>query len=139
MYDYFNGYADLRNRNVVFVGDPDARIKEDFLRILRYFRYIESEDVKNFSVIEAHARTLFKYYIDRFFGKIANNPRKHDEATLTAIRNNASGLAKISGERIWSELSRILTGNFAYEIMKTMLDLGIAPYIGNEKFFIVAI
>lgn len=39
VYDYFNGYEDLMERRVRFVGDPDLRIKEDYLRILRYFRY----------------------------------------------------------------------------------------------------
>ena len=38
VYDYFNGYEDLMKRRVRFVGDPDMRIKEDYLRILRYFR-----------------------------------------------------------------------------------------------------
>jgi tRNA nucleotidyltransferase/poly(A) polymerase len=39
LYDYFGGYQDLLKRKVVFVGDPNTRIQEDFLRILRYFRY----------------------------------------------------------------------------------------------------
>lgn len=38
LYDYFKGYEDLQNRNVRFVGSADQRIKEDYLRILRYFR-----------------------------------------------------------------------------------------------------
>lgn len=38
LYDYFDGYEDLKKKRVVFVGNPDARIKEDYLRILRYFR-----------------------------------------------------------------------------------------------------
>lgn len=39
VYDYFNGYDDLMKRRVRFVGNPDMRIKEDYLRILRYFRF----------------------------------------------------------------------------------------------------
>lgn len=39
VYDYFNGYEDLMKRKVVFVGDARKRIQEDYLRILRYFRY----------------------------------------------------------------------------------------------------
>lgn len=39
VYDYFNGYEDLKNRRVVFVGNAEDRIREDYLRILRYFRY----------------------------------------------------------------------------------------------------
>ena len=40
VYDYFNGYEDLMNRKIKFVGDPEMRIEEDFLRILRYFRFL---------------------------------------------------------------------------------------------------
>ena len=38
VYDYFNGIDDLKNRRIRFVGDPNERIREDYLRILRYFR-----------------------------------------------------------------------------------------------------
>lgn len=39
VYDYFSGLSDLKNKEVKFVGDPEERIKEDFLRILRFFRF----------------------------------------------------------------------------------------------------
>jgi len=39
LYDYFGGERDLLKHHVCFVGDPAARIQEDYLRILRYFRY----------------------------------------------------------------------------------------------------
>lgn len=38
LYDYFQGYEDLKNRKVRFVGSAEQRIQEDYLRILRYFR-----------------------------------------------------------------------------------------------------
>lgn len=38
LYDYFKGYEDLQNHKVRFVGSAEQRIKEDYLRILRYFR-----------------------------------------------------------------------------------------------------
>lgn len=38
LYDYFDGEKHLKERKVLFVGDPCARIEEDYLRILRYFR-----------------------------------------------------------------------------------------------------
>ena len=41
LYDYFNGRDDLENHRVRFVGDATARIQEDYLRILRYFRFLE--------------------------------------------------------------------------------------------------
>ncbi len=38
VYDYFNGIDDLKHRRICFVGDAVERIREDYLRILRYFR-----------------------------------------------------------------------------------------------------
>lgn len=103
LYDYFNGREDLENRQVRFVGDPEGRIQEDYLRILRYFR---------------------------FYGRIAVCPDSHDALTLDAVQRNVEGLGKISGERIWTELKKILAGNFSKEIMLRMLDLGVGPFIG---------
>lgn len=42
VYDYFNGHEDLINRRIRFVGDPEMRMEEDFLRILRYFRFLSN-------------------------------------------------------------------------------------------------
>ncbi|XP_067129090.1 CCA tRNA nucleotidyltransferase 1, mitochondrial isoform X2 [Centruroides vittatus] len=106
LYDYFNGTDDLNKHRVIFVGDPTLRIKEDYLRILRYFR---------------------------FYGRIAVDPNCHDADTLNAIRENAEGLGGISGERIWMEWSKILTGNHCKEIVKTMIEIGLSPYIGLPK------
>ncbi|KAM5279764.1 CCA tRNA nucleotidyltransferase 1, mitochondrial isoform 2-T2 [Ctenodactylus gundi] len=82
LFDYFNGYADLKNKKVRFVGHAKQRIQEDYLRILRYFR---------------------------FYGRIVDKPGDHDPETLEAIAENAKGLAGISGERIWVELKKILS------------------------------
>ncbi|XP_018576883.1 CCA tRNA nucleotidyltransferase 1, mitochondrial isoform X2 [Anoplophora glabripennis] len=106
VYDYFFGYDDLKNRRIVFVGDPVTRIQEDYLRILRYFR---------------------------FYGRMAKGANNHDEATLKAIRENASGLECVSGERIWTELKKILEGNYAGDLMLTIVESGITPYIGLPK------
>ncbi|XP_052769062.1 CCA tRNA nucleotidyltransferase 1, mitochondrial-like isoform X2 [Mya arenaria] len=103
VYDYFNGIEDVKKRKVRFVGEPADRIQEDFLRILRYFR---------------------------FYGRIAEGPDEHEEATLTAIQANADGLKDISGERIWTELKKIIVGNHAASILKTMVQTGITQYIG---------
>ncbi len=104
LYDYFGGVEDLKCRQVRFVGDSRQRIKEDYLRILRYFR---------------------------FYGRIATDADNHDQETLEVIQEMASGLEKISVERIWMELSKILIGNFAPSIMKHIYDLGVASHIGN--------
>lgn len=103
LYDYFNGKEDLDARRLRFVGSPSERICEDYLRILRYFR---------------------------FYGRIAKGPDCHEKDILTAIEENKGGLAGVSGERLWMELRKILCGRFNEPIMQTMLKLGIGQYIG---------
>ncbi|KAG5197569.1 hypothetical protein JEQ12_008298 [Ovis aries] len=103
LFDYFNGYEDLKNKKVRFVGQAKQRIQEDYLRILRYFR---------------------------FYGKIVDTPGDHDPETLEAIAENAKGLAGISGERIWVELKKILTGNHVNHLIHLIYELDVAPYIG---------
>ncbi|XP_060527759.1 CCA tRNA nucleotidyltransferase 1, mitochondrial isoform X2 [Cylas formicarius] len=103
VYDYFYGYDDLKKKRVVFVGSATTRIQEDYLRILRYFR---------------------------FYGRIATEADNHEIITLNAIRENASGMEKISGERIWSELKKILEGNFAGHLMVKIVECNLSSYIG---------
>ncbi|XP_036123417.1 CCA tRNA nucleotidyltransferase 1, mitochondrial [Molossus molossus] len=103
LYDYFNGYEDLKNKKVRFVGHAKKRIQEDYLRILRYFR---------------------------FYGKIVDKPGDHDPETLEAIAANARGLAGVSGERIWVELKKILLGSHVNHLVHLIYDLDVAPYIG---------
>lgn len=107
VYDYFFGYDDLKRRRVAFVGDADVRIKEDYLRIMRYFR---------------------------FYGRISEKPDNHEKTTLETIKNNVDGLQNISGERIWMELKKILEGSFSGALLKTMLDVGIGKHIGKNSF-----
>ncbi|XP_029007503.1 CCA tRNA nucleotidyltransferase 1, mitochondrial isoform X1 [Betta splendens] len=103
LYDYFKGYDDLQNRKVRFVGSAEQRIQEDYLRILRYFR---------------------------FYGRVAVEPDDHDPETLAAIRENGHGLASISGERIWVELKKMVIGNHAAHLLELMYTLELAQYIG---------
>ncbi|OCT85734.1 hypothetical protein XELAEV_18023904mg [Xenopus laevis] len=103
LYDYFNGYEDLKKRCVRFVGDPSQRIQEDYLRILRYLR---------------------------FYGRISERTSAHTLGTLDAIRENASGLRGISGERIWVELKKILEGNHVKHLIQIIYELGVAPHVG---------
>ncbi|SOD96068.1 CCA tRNA nucleotidyltransferase [Caenispirillum bisanense] len=79
VYDYFDGLADLAARKVRFVGRPQQRIREDYLRILRFFRF--------------HAH----------YG--AGAP---DHEALKACGMEAAGLARLSGERVRDELLKIL-------------------------------
>lgn len=101
LIDPFNGKEDLKNKVVRFVGDASLRIKEDYLRILRWIR---------------------------FQGRINPNGVPNEES-IDAIRANASGLKQISRERVWQEVSKIISGNGGPNLMQLMADLGINQYI----------
>nr|XP_046240699.1 CCA tRNA nucleotidyltransferase 1, mitochondrial [Scatophagus argus] len=103
LYDYFKGYEDLQNRKVRFVGSAEQRIQEDYLRILRYFR---------------------------FYGRVALEPDDHEPETLAAIKENGRGLAAISGERIWVELKKMVVNNHAAHLLELIYSLELAQYIG---------
>ena len=104
LYDYFGGREDLFKHRVRFVGDPRLRIQEDYLRILRYFR---------------------------FYGRIALEAENHDQTTLNVIRECSDGLKKIAVERIWMEVSKILTGNYTPSILRHMYELNVSQSIGE--------
>ena len=87
IYDPLDGSKDLKNGIVKFIGDPNARIKEDYLRILRYFRF-------------------YTQY----------SKHKHDIVTIKAIKKNLDGIKKISKERILDEFSKILNLKNFYEL-----------------------
>lgn len=106
LYDYFSGQQHLAEKKVVFVGDARKRICEDFLRILRYFR---------------------------FYGRISPSPDLHDPATLEAIRETAEGLTAISVERVWQEMGKILQGNHAPHLLSVMYELQVARHIGEWR------
>uniref|UniRef100_A0A914CCT3 Uncharacterized protein n=1 Tax=Acrobeloides nanus TaxID=290746 RepID=A0A914CCT3_9BILA len=96
VYDYTGGIKDIELHRVAFVGDPVQRIQEDYLRILRYFR---------------------------FYGRIAKEPNLHESKTIEAISKNKQGLGNVSGERIWMEFKKIVVGRFAADIMDQMLKV----------------
>ena len=79
LFDPFNGKIDLNNGLIKFIGDPAKRIKEDYLRILRYIR---------------------------FFVEYSKN--HHDKITFKTIKQNLGGLKKISKERQLQELKKII-------------------------------
>jgi poly(A) polymerase len=79
IYDYFDGRADLMSGRVRFIGDPDQRIAEDRLRVLRFFRF--------------HA----------WYGR-----PPFDGPSFDACRRNAAALGALSGERVRKELLRTL-------------------------------
>lgn len=101
LYDYFGGVNDLRAGRVIFVGDPVERMEEDYLRILRYFRFC--------------ARFGFTTF---------------DRELLVLIGQNARGLKRISGERIWAELSKTLTYRDADIVFLMMYECGVLQVLG---------
>ena len=95
IHDFHKGLEDLQSGVVRFVGEPEQRIREDYLRILRFFRF--------------WARFGFKA----------------DPRALQAITTEASGLKIISQERITSELWGILTAPNSCESLLTMAHTGV--------------
>ena len=78
IFDPQNGTLDLKNNNVKFIGDPQKRIDEDYLRIIRFLRFsIQYDSVA-------------------------------DKTTVAALKLNLNGVSKISKERILDELFKIL-------------------------------
>lgn len=101
IYDYFGGLEDLAARQVRFIGDPDQRIAEDHLRILRYFRFL--------------AR----------FGALPP-----DTEAYAACRANANSLMALSRERIADELLKLLALPDPAAVVRLMIEGGIfAPVL----------
>jgi poly(A) polymerase len=98
--DFTDGYGDLLRNRVKFVGDAKLRIKEDYLRILRFFRF--------------HAR----------FGKGAP-----DKTGLAACAKLKSGLKKISAERIRQEMFKLVVAPRAVATLKVMATTGVLKTI----------
>ena len=92
------GLEDLDARRFRFVGDADTRVKEDYLRILRFFRFLA-------------------WYGRGVEGQIS----KPDAASLKACRENAGGLKKLSAERIWTEVKKLLLAPDPARVLRIML------------------
>ena len=89
LFDPFNGKRDLKNGKVTFIGDAETRIKEDYLRVLRYIR---------------------------FFLNYSKN--KHDPKIIKIIKRNLSGLVNISSERLLNEFQKILRSEGFFKLLK---------------------
>jgi len=110
VYDYFGGVLDLEARRVRFVGRPEARIREDYLRILRFFRFMTGfgNGRADAAAMEAIARLH------------------------TGLNETSGGRRLVSGQRIWSELSRILASEGGAREFLRMLDVGILGTLGID-------
>ncbi|MDD4616513.1 MAG: CCA tRNA nucleotidyltransferase [Alphaproteobacteria bacterium] len=96
LYDYFGGEADAKAGRVRFIGDPRQRIREDVLRILRYFRFYA------------------------FFGR--SNP---DADALGACRDLASLIPTLSAERISKEFLKLLSADTPVPSLRLMMETGV--------------
>ncbi len=111
VFDPLGGYDDLAAGRVRFIGDAEERIKEDFLRILRFFRF------------------------NAYYGK-----GEMDAAGLQAAVKLRAGLDQLSAERVASELRRILIAPQAERAVEALYNygfltavLGGVPRLGRLK------
>lgn len=96
LLDPLGGLADIEQRRIRFIGDAGERIREDYLRILRFFRFVS----------ELEPRTL-------------------DAEALAACARERGGLKQLAAERIRQELVRLLMGPDAMRALQAMFDHGL--------------
>jgi len=89
LFDPFDGKKDLENGKINFIGDADKRVKEDFLRVLRYVR---------------------------FYLNYSKN--KHDPEIIKIIKKNLIGLQKISSDRLLDEFKKLLNTNGFFRLFE---------------------
>ena len=89
LYDPFDGKKDLEIGKIKFIGDADKRIKEDYLRILRYIRFF-----LNYSKIE------------------------HDDKIRKIIKQNLNGISNISSERLLDEFKKLVISSSFLKLFK---------------------
>ena len=110
LFDPYNGKKDLESGNIKFIGDAENRIKEDYLRILRYIR---------------------------FFLNYSN--QNHNPAIIKIIKRNIEGVSKLSSERLIDELKKLTKSNAFIKIFKDKISLElievIFPQLKNLKNF----
>ena len=96
VFDYFSGLEDIAARHVRFIGDANQRIREDYLRILRFFRFYA------------------------WYGRGAANA-----AAIDACVAEKQGLKLLSGERLQKELLLLLQAENPVPVLKLMQGNGI--------------
>ncbi len=110
LYDPNNGHKDLINGMIKFIGEPETRIKEDYLRIIRYLRFYSE-----YSIVD------------------------HELNVIKIIKQNIEGLGKVSKERQFNELQKIIKLNNFLKIFsnKSSCELFslIFPQLKNLKKF----
>ena len=105
VFDYFGGLADLAAPRIRFVGDPHERIREDHLRILRFYRFAAG------------------------FGMAAGDP-----ASRAACSAEAGRIETLSRERVGQEFLKTLAGPFAAEAVEAMASDGILEAVADTAW-----
>jgi poly(A) polymerase len=106
IYDPHNGIQHLKQKKILFIGDPDERINEDYLRILRFFRF------------------------NAFYG---NDNLKLSNNSVKACAENKNKIKKLSSERIHNEFFKILNSTNPYFIINIMKKIGILEILFEKK------
>ena len=110
LFDPYNGKDDLEKGVIKFIGDPEQRIKEDYLRILRYFRFY-----LNYSNYE------------------------HEIEISKLIKKNIIGISNLSKERLLDELKKFFKSNILIKLSKDNLSLElfeiVFPQLKNLRLF----
>ena len=100
LFDPFNGKKDLENGAINFIGKAEDRIKEDYLRVLRYIR---------------------------FFLNYSN--QNHDLKIIKIIKKNIQGVANLSSERLLDEFKKLTISNGFKKIFKDEVSLELIEII----------
>ena len=100
LFDPNNGKKDLDEGSINFIGDTEDRIKEDYLRILRYIR---------------------------FFINYSDN--KHRPETIKIIKRNIDGISKLSSERLLDEFKKLTKSNGFIKLFKDKESLELIEII----------
>ncbi len=100
LFDPFDGKKDLEEGKVIFVGDAEKRIKEDYLRILRYIRFFS-----NYSKLN------------------------HDLELKKVIKKNINGISNVSSERLLDEFKKIFNSNSIKKLSEDDFSLEVIKLI----------
>ena len=103
LFDPYNGKDDLKKGFVNFIGDPDKRIKEDYLRILRYLRFFLSYSKKS-----------------------------HDKDLIRKLKLNLNGVSKLSKDRLLDELKKLFRAENLEKLSKDKICLELISLIFPE-------
>ena len=110
LFDPFDGKKDLENGKIIFIGNAEIRIKEDYLRVLRYIRFF-----LNYS------------------------KAKHEPSVIKIIKKNLAGVSSISPERLLDELQKLVRSKGFSKLTKDKDSLEIInlvfPQLKNISLF----